>query len=115
MLYGVYKLNGQEYEMKTASIITSPSEPAKFDRVDLNRSAHTCSMSFTRKVGLNVFSHTYLESIRMPRSSSPKTSPLTRLPSPLRAAGKVTTARASWTSVQVTLFSTWEATPPTSL
>lgn len=44
VLYGVYKLNGQEYELKTASIITSPSEPAKFDRVDLNRSAQTCSM-----------------------------------------------------------------------
>lgn len=44
VLYGVYKLNGQEYEMKTASIITSPSEPAKFDRVDLNRSAQTCTI-----------------------------------------------------------------------
>lgn len=44
VLYGVYKLNGLEYEMKTDAIITSPSEPAKFDRVDLNRSAQTCSM-----------------------------------------------------------------------
>lgn len=45
VLSGVYKLNGQEYEMKTDSIITSPSEPAKFDRVDLNRSVQTCTMS----------------------------------------------------------------------
>lgn len=37
VLYGVYKLDGQEYEMETGSIISSPSEPAKFDRVDLNR------------------------------------------------------------------------------
>lgn len=37
VLYGVYKLNGKEYEMKTNSIITSAPEPAKFDRVDLSR------------------------------------------------------------------------------
>lgn len=41
-LHAVYKLNGQVYDMKTAPIITSPSVPAKFDRVDLNRSAHSC-------------------------------------------------------------------------
>lgn len=44
ILYGVYKLNGKEYEMQTSSIITSPSEPAKFDRVDLNRLAQTCTL-----------------------------------------------------------------------
>lgn len=44
VLYGVYKLNGREYELKTTSIITSPSEPAKFDRVDLKRSAQTCNV-----------------------------------------------------------------------
>ncbi|XP_070700517.1 laminin subunit alpha-3-like [Pempheris klunzingeri] len=37
ILYGVYKLNGVEYEMKTGYITTSASEPAKFDRVDLRR------------------------------------------------------------------------------
>lgn len=37
MLYGVYKLNGVEYEMETGYITTSSSEPAQFDRVDLNR------------------------------------------------------------------------------
>lgn len=37
VLYGVYKLNGVEYEMKTGYITTSASEPAKFDRVDLRR------------------------------------------------------------------------------
>lgn len=40
-LRAVYKLNGRVYEMKTEPIITSPSVPAKFDRVDLSRSAHT--------------------------------------------------------------------------
>ncbi len=37
VLYGVYKLNGVEYKMKTGYITTSSSEPAKFDRVDLRR------------------------------------------------------------------------------
>lgn len=37
VLYGVYKLNGVEYEMKTGFITKSVSEPAKFDRVDLRR------------------------------------------------------------------------------
>lgn len=37
VLYGVYKLNGEEYEMKTGYITPSASEPAKFDRVDLRR------------------------------------------------------------------------------
>lgn len=37
VLYGVYKLNGVEHQMKTGYITKSPSEPAKFDRVDLYR------------------------------------------------------------------------------
>lgn len=37
VLYGVYKLNGVEHQMKTGYITKSPSEPAKFDRVDLQR------------------------------------------------------------------------------
>lgn len=37
VLHGVYKLNGKEITMKTGYITKSPSEPAKFDKVDLNR------------------------------------------------------------------------------
>ncbi|MEQ2180692.1 hypothetical protein GOODEAATRI_003828 [Goodea atripinnis] len=37
-LYGLYKLNGQEYEMKSGFISTSDPEPAIFDKVDLRRS-----------------------------------------------------------------------------
>lgn len=37
VLHSVYKLNGVEYEMKTGSITTSSSEPAKFDQVNLDR------------------------------------------------------------------------------
>ncbi|XP_029380661.1 laminin subunit alpha-3-like isoform X2 [Echeneis naucrates] len=37
ILYGVYKLNGVEYEMKSGAITMSASEPAKFDRVELSR------------------------------------------------------------------------------
>lgn len=37
VLYGVYKLNGVEYEIKTDSITTSANEPAMFDKVDLRR------------------------------------------------------------------------------
>lgn len=36
-LYGVYKLNGVEYEIKTGSISRSAAETAKFDKVDLRR------------------------------------------------------------------------------
>lgn len=37
VLYGVYKLNGVEYELRTSPITMSASEPAKFDKVDLRR------------------------------------------------------------------------------
>ena len=37
VLYGVYKLNGKEYQIETGTITRSASEPAKFDRVDLRR------------------------------------------------------------------------------
>lgn len=37
VLYGVYKLNGVEYEMETGYITMSANEPAKFDKVDLHR------------------------------------------------------------------------------
>lgn len=36
-LYGVYKLNGDKYEIKTGAITRSGLEPATFDRVDLRR------------------------------------------------------------------------------
>lgn len=37
ILHGVYKLNGKEITMKSGYITKSASEPAKFDKVDLNR------------------------------------------------------------------------------
>lgn len=37
VLHSVYKLNGVVYEIKTGSITTSSSEPAKFDQVNLDR------------------------------------------------------------------------------
>ncbi|XP_008332400.1 laminin subunit alpha-3 isoform X3 [Cynoglossus semilaevis] len=37
VLYGVYKLNGVEYEIQSGYITRSASEPATFDRVNLNR------------------------------------------------------------------------------
>ncbi|XP_068614972.1 laminin subunit alpha-3-like [Brachionichthys hirsutus] len=37
VLYGVYKLNGNSYEMKAGYITKSASEPSKFDKVDLHR------------------------------------------------------------------------------
>uniref|UniRef100_H3DCP0 Laminin subunit alpha 3 n=1 Tax=Tetraodon nigroviridis TaxID=99883 RepID=H3DCP0_TETNG len=48
VLYGVYKLNGQEYKIQTETIIRSPSEPAKFDRVDLNRIYQDAEITFTK-------------------------------------------------------------------
>lgn len=36
-LYGVYKLNGFENEIKTGAITRSGLEPSRFDRVDLRR------------------------------------------------------------------------------
>lgn len=37
VLHTVYKLNGLVYEIKTGSITMSASEPAKFDKVNLDR------------------------------------------------------------------------------
>ncbi|XP_045908367.1 laminin subunit alpha-3-like isoform X2 [Micropterus dolomieu] len=50
VLYGVYKLNGVEYQMKTGYITTSASEPAKFDRVDLRRIYQDATMILTKDI-----------------------------------------------------------------
>ncbi|XP_061694545.1 laminin subunit alpha-3 isoform X3 [Syngnathoides biaculeatus] len=48
VLYGAYKLNGLEHVMKTDSITTSPSEPAKFDKVDLRRIYQDAELILTK-------------------------------------------------------------------
>ncbi|XP_051943762.1 laminin subunit alpha-3 isoform X3 [Hippocampus zosterae] len=48
VLYGAYKLNGLEHVMKTDSITTSPSEPAKFDKVDLHRIYQDAELILTK-------------------------------------------------------------------
>nr|XP_046263462.1 laminin subunit alpha-3-like isoform X2 [Scatophagus argus] len=53
VLYGVYKLNGVEYEMKTGYITTSVPEPAKFDRVDLRRIYQDAQMVLTKDITSN--------------------------------------------------------------
>ncbi|KAM9349369.1 laminin subunit alpha-3-like [Symphorus nematophorus] len=53
ILYGVYKLNGVEYEMKTGTITRSPSEPAKFDKVDLRRIYQDAEMVLTKEITSN--------------------------------------------------------------
>ncbi|XP_033492838.2 laminin subunit alpha-3-like isoform X1 [Epinephelus lanceolatus] len=50
VLYGVYKLNGVQNEMKTGPITMSGSEPAKFDRVDLHRIYQDAVMTLTKDV-----------------------------------------------------------------
>ncbi|XP_035490124.2 laminin subunit alpha-3 isoform X2 [Scophthalmus maximus] len=50
VLYGVYKLNGVEYQMKTGYISTSASEPAKFDKVDLHRIYQDAQMVLTKDI-----------------------------------------------------------------
>ncbi|XP_036940486.1 laminin subunit alpha-3-like isoform X2 [Acanthopagrus latus] len=50
VLYGVYKLNGVEHQMKTGYITKSPSEPAKFDRVDLYRIYQDAKMVLTKEI-----------------------------------------------------------------
>ncbi|KAK5860005.1 hypothetical protein PBY51_021515 [Eleginops maclovinus] len=52
-LYGVYKLNGVEYQVKTDFISTSLSEPATFDQVDLRRIYQDAEISFTKVVTSN--------------------------------------------------------------
>lgn len=53
VLYGVYKLNGVEYKMKTGYITTSSSEPAKFDKVDLRRIYQDAQMILTKDITAN--------------------------------------------------------------
>ncbi|XP_044224545.1 laminin subunit alpha-3-like isoform X2 [Thunnus albacares] len=48
VLYGVYKLNGVEYEIKTDSITTSANEPAMFDKVDLRRIYQDAELILTK-------------------------------------------------------------------
>ncbi|KAF7654917.1 hypothetical protein LDENG_00063180 [Lucifuga dentata] len=50
VLYGVYKLNGDEYEIKTDFISKSGSNPAKFDKVDLHRIYQDAQMILTQDV-----------------------------------------------------------------
>ncbi|XP_037538133.1 laminin subunit alpha-3 [Nematolebias whitei] len=50
VLYGIYKLNGVEYEMKTNSITTSGPEQAMFDRVDLRRIYQDAELALTKEI-----------------------------------------------------------------
>lgn len=47
-LYGVYKLNGAEYTMKTGTITKSKNDPATFDRVDLHRIYQDAELILTK-------------------------------------------------------------------
>ncbi|MEQ2239068.1 hypothetical protein ILYODFUR_000794, partial [Ilyodon furcidens] len=49
-LYGLYKLNGQEYEMKSGFISTSDPEPAIFDKVDLRRIYQDAELKLTKDI-----------------------------------------------------------------
>ncbi|KAM4551973.1 laminin subunit alpha-3-like isoform 1-T1 [Odontesthes bonariensis] len=53
ILFGVYKLNGKENVIESGSITTSPSEPAKFDRVDLRRIYQDAEMILTKDITSN--------------------------------------------------------------
>nr|XP_040026949.1 laminin subunit alpha-3-like isoform X2 [Gasterosteus aculeatus aculeatus] len=48
VLFGVYKLNGVEYEMETGVITKSVSVPAKFDQVDLRRIYQDAKMTLAK-------------------------------------------------------------------
>ncbi|KAM8850161.1 laminin subunit alpha-3-like isoform 2-T2 [Spinachia spinachia] len=48
VLFGVYKLNGVEYEMKTGVITKSVSVPAKFDNVELRRIYQDAKMTLSK-------------------------------------------------------------------
>ncbi|KAM7379372.1 hypothetical protein PAMP_004930 [Pampus punctatissimus] len=50
VLYGVYKLNGVEYEIATESITMSASEPATFDKVDLHRMYQDAEIILTKEI-----------------------------------------------------------------
>ncbi|XP_038159689.1 laminin subunit alpha-3-like isoform X1 [Cyprinodon tularosa] len=49
-LYGLYKLNGKEYEMESGFISNSDSEQATFDKVDLHRIYQDAQMSLTKSI-----------------------------------------------------------------
>ncbi|KAM8839447.1 laminin subunit alpha-3-like isoform 1-T1 [Synchiropus picturatus] len=49
VLFGIYKLNGVEKEMKTSSITRSPSELSTFDDVRLRRIYQDASLSLSKK------------------------------------------------------------------
>ncbi|KAM4557143.1 laminin subunit alpha-3-like [Fundulus diaphanus] len=49
-LYGLYKLNGQEYEMESGFISTSEDNPATFDKVDLRRIYQDAELNLTSDV-----------------------------------------------------------------
>ncbi|CAL8279923.1 unnamed protein product [Lota lota] len=48
VLYCIYKLNGVEYEIKTGTISQSASEPAMFDKVDLQRIYQDAQVTYTK-------------------------------------------------------------------
>uniref|UniRef100_A0A3Q2UJ37 Uncharacterized protein n=1 Tax=Fundulus heteroclitus TaxID=8078 RepID=A0A3Q2UJ37_FUNHE len=49
-LYGLYKLNGQEYEIESGLISTSADNPAIFDKVDLRRMYQDAELNLTSDV-----------------------------------------------------------------
>ncbi|XP_075877558.1 laminin subunit alpha-3-like isoform X2 [Nelusetta ayraudi] len=50
VLYSVYKLNGVVHEIKTDSITSSESEPAKFDKVNLHRIYQDAEMVLVKDI-----------------------------------------------------------------
>ncbi|GLD51077.1 laminin subunit alpha-3 isoform X4 [Lates japonicus] len=50
VLYGVYKLNGVEYKIKTSEISKSDPEPATFDKVELHRIYQDAEIVFTKEI-----------------------------------------------------------------
>ncbi|CAL8344638.1 unnamed protein product [Merluccius merluccius] len=52
-LYFIYKLNGVEYEIKTAVVSDSVSEPATFDKVDLLRIYQDAEVSYIKSYTSN--------------------------------------------------------------
>ncbi|XP_027877262.1 laminin subunit alpha-3 isoform X1 [Xiphophorus couchianus] len=49
-LYGLYKLNGQEYELESDLISTSDPQPATFDKVDLHRIYQDVELKLTKDI-----------------------------------------------------------------
>ncbi|KAM3604519.1 uncharacterized protein V6R79_012395 [Siganus canaliculatus] len=48
VLYGVYKLNGVEYRMRTGTVSLSPSDTAVFDKVDFHRIYQDAKLVLTK-------------------------------------------------------------------